>query len=344
MAKCDVFLKLDKTRYRQPEEITGEVKVEAKEDCECKGLTLESTWKTSGLGDLCVGMGPGQKLFQGPWKAGRQYSYPFRLTIPPGPCSYDGKEIHLGWTLEAKADLPWAIDAKDEKDFWVAPGPVDNYFAGRAYRPPSKQPLTRTRDLWILGGTFVACLAFLSMLDHLIHCDVSGLRFFFELVGVLGGVFRAIYGPLMRFLAIQKTGKVSVRLDSHVLDPGEELVATVWVQSGQDILGSQVEAELVADEWVTSSSSTSQESGRSESTKTYQVYIRKAVQELSQTKKGRSRSSRNVIRMMIPPEGPLTLDTHSNSVKWFLRVRLNIPEWPDWKQEYRVVVRPSKQT
>ena len=349
MSKCDIFLHLDKTRFRQLEEITGEVRVRVNKDCKCKELVLSTRWLTKGKGDLDAGDGHNITLFRGSWKAGKEYKYSFSMATPAGPCTYDGKLIFVNWTLKAQADIPWAIDPKDKKPFFLEPGPVSNYFGGKFFQPPAAQTLSLRQMKQTILGIIMATAASMSLLAHLLNASFSMTRLLLEIVAIAVGVGLAAFSPIRRLLASRKLGKVSVYLPSYVMHPGGELPLTVTVEGGKGQVIKMVFTTLKAVEAATykktRSVSDNHHHDRSSVTMHNTVFSRRftsSVDGVSRRAMSKGGSMRKDIRVSIPEDASPSFRLGHNRLTWYLSVQLEIPDWPDWEKTMMIAVIPSK--
>ncbi len=349
MSKCDIFLHLDKTRFRQLEEITGEVRVRVNKDCKCKGLVLRASWRTSGKGDANFGPGSAVTLFQGTWKAGQQQIYRFSLPTTGGPCTYEGKLISINWTLWAQADIPWALDPKDKKPFWLDPGPVSNYYAGASFKRPSSRSESKSRNQQILLGTIIASLCFMSGLQHLVHSDFHGIRLLFEAFGFLLGAGVASFQPVRRLLASRKLGKVSVYIPYYVIHPGGVLPVKVTMEGGKGQVVKNIFAKLKCIEAATyrrRRMGTSSSHRTRESVTVHQtVFSRKfttSIDGAGRRAMSQGRALQKDLQVNIPDDAFPSFTFGYNRLTWQLSVQIEIPGWPDWKKTMEIAVLPSR--
>ena len=123
-AKCDLSIELERPdrRYAPGDRITGLVRVSVDAQTKCDALTLTRQWRTHGKGNRASGPEDAISLFSGEWKPGT-YTYAFDVACPEGPPTYHGRILNVDWYLDARADVPWAIDAKTSTDVFVEPRP-----------------------------------------------------------------------------------------------------------------------------------------------------------------------------------------------------------------------------
>lgn len=115
MAKCDLAISIDRDpNGLQPgDRFNGTVTVATDADVRCDALTLELRWLTDGKGREDSERVESWTLYEGQLRTGTRQEFPFATKIPRrGPSSYAGKLLRVDWELRARADVPWAIDAK----------------------------------------------------------------------------------------------------------------------------------------------------------------------------------------------------------------------------------------
>lgn len=115
------FYRPDRT-YASGEKINGWVRVVVDRNVRCRGLLLTARWETSGRGTPSRGNYWQETLYQGAWAPGEQYEYPFEVSAPGGPFTYEGENFNLDHVVSVRADLPWAIETRTERSFRLEPG------------------------------------------------------------------------------------------------------------------------------------------------------------------------------------------------------------------------------
>ncbi len=131
MAKCNLSLEIanPKEQYVPGDTVDVIVHVDTTDSVQCKDLALELGWRTHGTGNRDIGTALTQTLFAGQWSPGEDESYRAQVTIPElsagFPATYHGRHINVDWHLQARADIPWAIDPKAEARIFVSPNTQD---------------------------------------------------------------------------------------------------------------------------------------------------------------------------------------------------------------------------
>ena len=124
MARCELGISFDRPdrEYQAGERVTGSVTVRADADVKCRALTVVYNWRTHGKGNK--DSGPERAVLRAEHvtlRAGATATYPFDLTAPRDPPTYRGHYLNIDHYLRARADIPWALDAKSTEEFIVLP-------------------------------------------------------------------------------------------------------------------------------------------------------------------------------------------------------------------------------
>lgn len=103
-------------------EIRGRVLLQPVPGSKAASIDVALRWVTEGRGDTDRST-LGQARF--PFPAGALSEptvFPFRFLLPEdGPVTYFGNLLTVHWELEARLDVPWAIDPKVVRRFTVVP-------------------------------------------------------------------------------------------------------------------------------------------------------------------------------------------------------------------------------
>ena len=102
--------------------VAGEISWRPEEETRVKGLRVELLWRTEGRGDSDDAVVARFDGDIGETVGVTGITVPFSLTLPrEGPMSYDGQIIRILWTVRARADIPWGIDVKAERNIHIGP-------------------------------------------------------------------------------------------------------------------------------------------------------------------------------------------------------------------------------
>ena len=124
MADTEISIELETEQrtFNPGEKIRGLVKVRSTSRARCRRLTIAAAWTTT----CPVRDGARvaeQTLFQGEWKSGGDATYPFELTAPPGPFTFEGELFSIEWALTATAVLAWARNVTTSRELELRPRP-----------------------------------------------------------------------------------------------------------------------------------------------------------------------------------------------------------------------------
>ncbi|WP_168210549.1 vacuolar protein sorting-associated family 26 protein [Persicimonas caeni] len=343
MSKCTILVELDDpTRQYVPGDlVSGEVHVTVDSDCKCDALMVELAWETHGRGNHAEGVSTLDIPFQGTWSAGDEHTYPFRFTVPNGPYTYHGHYLNVDWYVRARADIPWAIDPKGKADFLVGPGPktdpasyinTDEWHDGLdTKQAPSA---ANAGCLFFFGMVFGGFGVFMMMMILATGGDAGA-----SVMAALGGlVFLAIGGSMMfaavrNPLAQKKLGTVEVTLPDEVLHPGNSLPVTVTLDADARDDITIATATLMCRERVVSGS------GTNKSTHTEDILVEPL--ELEET--AGAPGGRMVLEALhrLPQDAAPSFYADDNELLWLVEVHVDVPNWPDYKEERFFEVRPG---
>lgn len=277
-------------------------------------------------------------LFTGDWTAGSEHSYPFEFDVAPGPATQQGKIIQVHWCLEARADIPWALDPKSERSFHVIGGPVPQVDLGPNYAPTQldHSKIHGGGCLSLFGGIFVA--VGLALFLPTIFSLMDYGEFFFDgqiiFAGgfLLVGLFMLIFGVRNR-LAARKLGEMKISLEPNVIRIGEPLVCSVVFTPGSSIRFNHVTATVRGTEVAVSGSGKHQ---TTHSNKFFEnvVPISGPVEVLS------GEETRFEAVLPLPENGLSTFVAPANTISWGVTLHLDIHRWPDWKKNIPFTVVP----
>jgi hypothetical protein len=323
--------------------VSGSVNVFVNKKCKCKGLTLEAQWTTRSRAGTVKGGAPTEVLFAGEWREGETVRYPFRLRLPEGPCTYDGELLSVGWSLKARADIPWAIDPKAEKLFRVDAAPTANYYAGPLYTTPVAPKGTGDVGALVVrfGIAFVlGVVAFLVIQDQARY--EPALWAVPPAIFLVGGALFSL-GRIRRQMARRKIGDPEVSFEPMVAAPGQPILITVALSPNGPLELNEIRVHLQAVEKIIYSE-TYYSGGRSRTrrvTKTREVVNLTAPVQADKQALAAGQPSTVGSAVDIPPDGPITFAGSDNWVYWLATVHIDIAKWPDWKHTYSIAVVPT---
>jgi hypothetical protein len=343
MSACHVIIHLDRENgvFLPGEIVTGEVIVKTGEAIDCKDLTLERLWVTQGQGNAEHGELMKQSLGAGKWPAGSTERFRFRAPVPAGPVSYAGTLVNVKWLLRARADIPWARDAKGEIEFTVRPPPARELSDGTDYRSaPTKRPRT---DL-SLGPQYQAPspieppTAAGEIIASLLSFGLGyGLWGLFRWVAcsavlVILGFMLFVQG-LWKWLAWKKIGVPKVSISPTILRAGDQTHVTLMLAPRAAGTLDEVTVKLKCEEVAVSGS------GKSKATQTHVCHTdSRTLASNERITRGNQVALETTIT--VPETAPPTFAGESNKVEWSVTVLVSVRDWPDWEHDYPLAVYP----
>ena len=321
MSKCDLRVVFDRTdrTYRGGEEVSGEVHVRVNQDVTCNGLAIEHFWQTHGRGNRASGGKQSSVVFQGEWRAGESFRYPFRFTAPAGPPTYQGTYLNVDHYVNVRVDIPWAFDPKLKEEYILLPGP-------QAYHQGSRLPtVQQAKSSFEKFGVPIG-----------IAMVVFGFIFFCPIGPVLipGGLI-VLFFALRRTLAEGKIGKVHLLWSSTFAQPGGQVPVRVTFTPRQSSDLNGITAEIVGKEVCVSGSGTNRK------THTHKLYER----TLTLASRGKVVAGRRISLdgyVSIPQTQAYSFSAKDNKIVWEIEIRIDIPNWPDWLRTQTITVRPAE--
>ena len=166
MPRCDIAIELDggADSVVLGEEIRGRVLVECSEKVQCDSLSLRLVGSRRFRGETLTRDAESSRLFSGLWPGGTRMSYPFAIPTAALAPTFTGKELRLEWSVEARADIPWAIDAKARKAVVLRVSPAGAAHGKDEYAEALREGLARPDVAAALKGVGAAAGCFLWIL------------------------------------------------------------------------------------------------------------------------------------------------------------------------------------
>lgn len=337
MSKCDLQIVLDRPErvYKFGEPIAGVVKVAAHDEFFCRKLTLIREWKTEGRGNHAGGGEEGMIFADDQqFHSGETQEFPFRFIGLSGPASYDGHYLKVVWQFRAQVDIPLAVDVKHEEKFVLVSGETSEEILLGTETPAVKTPATagelaerRTMAKILALPCLVIGLAMIYWSGR--HPVPLGLGL---MVAGFGGW--QIFFMFRNKLAQQKVGAVEVEISREQLRPGETVDCKVLLPAAEVARLQKITASLRGEERVVS--------GIGSHKTTHTHTIQNLVVEVG-NQNGISAGNNKMeftLPLQIPANAPSTFHAPDNALHWAIRVRVDIPDWPDWVREFPIIILP----
>lgn len=323
MAKCDLSIELDDSDrvYVGGQWIKGVIRVRADTDVTCKGLEVKSVWRTHGRGNVAKGEADSAIVFEGPWQSGDEAEYPFKLRVADWPPTYHGFNLNIEHSIDVRAKLPWAFDAKASQPFVMTPVRVDqNVTGGKAIELTGAAAMT---------AMVIFLIAFIGV-SGMIVWNVGPIALAFIAIPV---ALMAGYG-LYRWLPKWVLGDVTCELAKPYSQPGETIRGELVLRPGKRVKINGITVSLEGTEKCVSGS------GSNRTTHTHKVH-RQTMELAEPTTLAMGQEQRFAIECQVPGDAPYSVNLSDNDIHWDATVRVALPSWPDWTKTFRVEVRPS---
>lgn len=314
MSWCTLTLSLNDggRALRAGEVIEGEVAVEVSRGGRCDGLRVELLVRAIGKGNTSERVLETTPLFVGDWAPGT-LRYPFQMTLPPAPPPMEGGLMAVTHVLRAVADVPWAIDPKDEQPLTLIPSPEWRSKAAEMSPFATHKGGRKVGKIWAPGMIiffilFFMCAPFAVLLVPL------GLLLFFP-------------GP-RNTIAAWRTPTPAVTVPRRLV-PGQAIPVLIEIDKLAAPLKA-VSATLICVERAISGS------GKHQRTTEHTLYEEPLV--LTATDKQTRYEGQAKM-----PELPLwSFEGGSYTVSWMLVVHLECSAWPDWITAWPLSLDPGE--
>ncbi len=335
MSKCVLHIVFDHDdrTYKLGEAITGKIQVLAQEAFHCRKITLICAWRTQGRGNKALGSEEGMIFAEDTkFQSGELKEYPFQFAAQHGPVSYQGQYLSVEWYLRAQVDIPVAIDVIREENFMLAPGDIseevvlgtEDHDQLEAAPSSFKERMTMAQVLavpfFVLGVAMIV-LGGSNLVTLLLGLAVAGF----------GGW--QLFVMLRDKLAQQRVSALEVEVQPVKIRAGNAVECKFLFDSRDARRLRKITATLKAEERVVSGT------GGLKKTHTHKIY-ETVVEQSNQDVVAFGDKTEIKIPVPIPPHAPSTFRAPDNALIWSIRVQIDIPDWPDWVQEFPLTVIP----
>lgn len=336
MSKFEIHVEVDQTEVRGGDTVTGIVKVRSEKDYNTKAITLSLGWYTHGFGNRDRGTAAEQTLHVGRIIADRPYEFPFSMRIPNGPLTFRGKLVNVDWQLTARADIAWKIDPKAERDLYlIGPAADGEYDSGPKSGGSAlnrEHQLRKGRWWWLLFILPFLAIGLGALYSGLTEFDPFLLIFSVPFVGL--PLFALLFLMRNRF-AEKRIGEVKLELPEQVR-PGETFpIAIAFTPRASGHLNGII-VTLNGRERATAGSGTNRRSRTNDLHKDETEDPGATQQRLLPGKPLESK-----LELAIPADAAPSFYASDNVVQWRIKIRIDIPGWPDWVESRDVLVVPA---
>jgi len=335
MSKCELHIVFDHDdrTYKLGEAITGKIQILAHEAFHCRKITLICAWRTQGRGNKASGGEEGMAFAEdAKFQSGELKEYPFQFAARRGPVSYQGHYLNVEWYLRAQVDIPIAVDVIREEKFMLAAGDISEEIVlgtedqlEEAAAPSSfKERMTMARVLavpfFVLGVAMIV-LGGSNLVALLLGLAVAGF----------GGW--QLFMMLRNKLAQQRVSALEVKVHPVKIRAGNAVECKFLFDSRDARRLRKITATLKAEERVVSGAGGLK---NSHTHKIYETVLEQSNQEVAPL----GDKAEIKIPVPIPSNAPSTFRAPDNALIWSIRVQIDIPDWPDWVQEFPLTVVP----
>lgn len=329
MAKCNLLVLLDEPErvYFPGDDIKGHVQVETDSECKCKSLDVVFQVSTSGKGNRATVTLDKTQEFVGTWFGQAKHRYPFSFRVPDDARPYHGTLLNVSYQVHARADIPWAIDPKDDATVNITYPNETTLDYGWDEEKVKKNANP---------GCFYAVLTVFLFSLVVLALGVT------EEPGILAPtlMFVLFTGIVAVFLgrgwmATKRLGSVELGFQTgtgggyRVVEDKDAFFVVVKVDSAKAV--TTMTANLKVMERVVRGS------GSNRRTFTHPLFESDVT--LEKAEEGVYRG-----RIVLPAQGecPPSITFRDNRVVWEVFTRVDIPNWPDWTKRVDLLVSPKR--
>lgn len=324
-ATIDISLEDQDKVYKAGDTVSGRVTISAMEEIKCNKIIVELVWITHGRGNRDSRIvdkvrDRGSKITL---RNHSTHTVDFSFNIPSSPITYHGHYLNIDYYVRVTLDIPWAIDLEEKKEILVQPGNMDNYIPFN-YREEQKKPGNKSKLPLIVTIPLgiIVCAMLIALLIF--------ASWIILIIGIIYGVKKA-----MKWYAERKIGKVMVDCGDKIIYPNTNLNLNINFTPKETCQINGIYAELKGWESVTSGS------GTNSHTYTNELHKEKLT-VVSNYSCHRGNPMNFSHEINIPDVQAWSFESSSNRVKWELKVHIDIPGCPDWREKYELAMYPQK--
>ena len=322
MSKCDISVQFEnrESTFRSGDTVNGTVTIDVNKNVNCRALKIAGYWKTHGRGNRDSGRYGEKVVFEGDLIAGETQSYPFSIPIKNVPLTYHGKLINIDHYVDVRVDVPWGFDPKKRSDFIVLPG-TDGSIVEPKQPDPDAIGAQIGKSVGLLGTIAFSLIGILTL-----PCP----GFLLLVIGVVFGFF-----TFRKQLAERRLGEVKVVMDTSVIAPSDSLPISIDFTPQKDGSINEVLITLTATETAVSGN------GTNKSTHTNKIYNLPFNLQGPESFQAHQKVSFSGM-LAIPDTDAYSFDTGDNEVSWDLKIKVDVPMWPDWVQKVNLALVPRE--
>ncbi len=371
-ARLRIVLERPDRRYAPGEVVRGRVDVEATSAFTFDRLVVELRWATRGKGSVDSGATSEIVHGEGSCAPGR-WSLPFQIALDPAAMrTCHGVLVSLDWAVAARLEVPRAVDPETAQGIVVvapptAPARTEHALSALAVHPPSaREPAFERAHGGGVAMSSGASAAFGGVLS------AGGIGWLvahgFDLVanGAVLAAFVSLFGGYMVWTSVRRmwTRAAVRRLELYVgpcaappiFARGEPVACLVRVATAGSVRVRRVVFALLARERARYSSDGREKSATHDhewgAREVLEPHVRAPrepgyrgapdddVACVLDTLPPPERDAREYRAILaVPRDAPPTLQTEHNSVRWLLRVLVELDGAPDWDEVHELYER-----
>lgn len=243
MSKCDIAIELDEPdkELRVGERVTGQVRIVTDRDTTCRGIYVGCVIRS----DIPVGKteqrGEVVNLFSGNITANQPMVLRFDIPTCAGPGNYRGVHLDIGHHIEARADIPWAIDPSVRRPIEVIAGDAEPVLATE---PIGKGGWTRALSALFAIGFILS--NFVGMARMQIGWLVGA--------GLVVGLLLIVFWSLFVLLPKWRVGRCELTLREPKFSPGDWLQGSFLITPRTSVMPRTIAIRLtLAEQWTVGS-------------------------------------------------------------------------------------------
>jgi hypothetical protein len=314
MSACQLRIELDEAEkvYQGGDHVRGTVVAIVEKDSTCKGLVVTSGWSTHGRGNVDRAELDSVTVFSGSWLAGQEYRYPFELRSASWPPTYYGTHLNVSHGVTAKAKLAWAFDPSARAEYAVIATSSPEDLAPERNAKPSSLAWVG----WTVLALFVVFIGWMLLFLVPVLLVVGALVWFFK-----------------SYLPKSLTGEVTCNVEPLRLRPGEVIRGKIAFTPKRKTQLNGVVLTVSADEVCVSGS------GSNATTHTHHLHSHmEQLLEPGPVLPGQLLEF--PFEYSLPMHASPSLALKDNKLNWEVKLRIDIPKWPDWTKTYALIVDP----
>lgn len=323
MSKCDIAIELDEPdkELRVGERVTGHVRVVTDRDTTCRGIYVGCVIRSEIPAGKTEERGEVVNLFSGNITANRPMVLRFDIPTCAGPGNYRGVHLDIGHHVEARADIPWAVDPSVRRPIEVVAGDAEPVLATE---PVGKGGWTRALSALFAIG-FV-----LSNFVGMGRMQVGWLVG----IGLVVGLLLIVFWSLFVLLPKWKLGRCELALREPKFSPGDRLQGSFLITPRTSVMPRTITIRLtLAEQWKVGS-------GDEQRTERLPIYSRELVLlERPQLVGGMPKRIEFATRL--PPIAAYSATLDRCAVSWSLEADVAITELSQLGRRQELWVAPA---